>query len=297
MFIKDFLYNYIVPPGIVRLSHKLTKTKKETQKTISNIDDLFAKNKKFKNMHQGERCFILATGPSIKSQNLTILEKELTISVGSFFLHDEINKIKPSYHVLAPCHPPFDFNTLNKIFLGFKNSFKQTKEPHVFMGINNYEFSYKEFLAKNEELNPKSNSFVNFEGSKELNENNYNEDEIWDLSKTPFSLRTVIYLGIQLAVYMGCREIYLLGCDHDYISDTSRTTNHHFYADDKSYSDKEHLDSFSTENWFLEYYMRWKHYRLMKEYCIKKGIKIYNSTDGGLLDVFKRKSLEKILEL
>ena len=41
------------------------------------ISRLCKKNSKFKDIHNGERCFILATGPSIKTQNLRPLKNEL----------------------------------------------------------------------------------------------------------------------------------------------------------------------------------------------------------------------------
>ena len=42
----------------------------------------------------------------------------------------------------------------------------------------------------------------------------------------------------------------------------------------------------------------WQSYRLIKEYLSKSksGIKIYNATKGGLLDVFERVEYESVLD-
>jgi hypothetical protein len=94
---------------------------------------------------------------------------------------------------------------------------------------------------------------------------------------------------------MGCAEIILLGCDHDYLSDLSRANNHFYKESDGNAADKDHLKEFTTERWFLEYHERWRDYRLMNSYCSLKGVKILNATDGGMLDVFPRVSLESVL--
>ena len=41
----------------------------------------------------------------------------------------------------------------------------------------------------------------------------------------------------------------------------------------------------------------WKSYRWLKKVAEKKGIKIFNATDGGYLDVFERIQFEQIPEL
>ena len=285
---KKFLSKWIIPQGFVELIRS---------RNISKFDNFqlpeAEKNIALKDIHTGKRCFILATGPSVKDQDLAWLNNELTISVGSFFLHEDIKKINPKYHIFAPAHAPFGDEAIKIIFEGFKKAFDTNNEPEVIMGVSGYKHSYLNFLKASPALLPSTSYYVNFDHAEQLDEHNYLSESIWDLTKKPFSIRTVVYLAIQFAVYAGCKEVYLLGCDHDYLKDTSRTTNH-FYNDSKSYSDKAHLESFSTEKWFEEYYMRWKQYRLIKSYCELKDIKVYNATKGGMLDVFERVDLDSL---
>jgi len=285
---KKFLSKWIIPQGFVELIRSRNNSKFDNFKLPET-----EKNIELKNTHTGKRCFILATGPSVKNQDLAWLNDELTISVGSFFLHEDIKKINPKYHIFAPAHSPFEDDAIKIIFEGFKKAFEEVTEPEVIMGVSSYKYSYFNFLKANSNLLPIKPYYVNFDCAEQLDEQNYLSENIWDLTKKPFAIRTVVYLAIQFAVYAGCTEIYLLGCDHDYLQDTARTTNH-FYNDSKSYSDKAHLESFSTEKWFEEYYMRWKQYRLIKTYCESKSIKVYNATKGGMLDVFERVDLDSL---
>jgi len=63
--IKNIIKDYLVPPGYLKLIRK-----KEAVNMEAKFDNkLFEDNLKFKNLHQGERCFILASA----SLNLPLL--------------------------------------------------------------------------------------------------------------------------------------------------------------------------------------------------------------------------------
>lgn len=291
----ESLAYWAIPQGIQHLSAEfiqLLQSKGENLSTTSDIAHLVQRNSELKDRHKGERCFILATGPSVKNQDLTVLQGELCIAVSHFFLHKDIRTIAPRYHVLAPYHPPFTFKEIKKVFDGF-NEFYSDDMIYLF-GHNPYEFSVFKFLQNNPAYARKNAYFVNYTRCCQLDDNNYMNPEVWDIAKDPFQIRTVIYTAIQAAIYMGCKEIYLVGCDHDYLSDMKRVTNHHFYREEAGVSDAEHLSAFTSERWFGEYYFRWKQYRLIREYVEGCGCKIVNATKGGMLDVFPRIALEEL---
>jgi Protein of unknown function DUF115 len=283
---------WTLPPGVQELI-RITRNGANNSSHSLAEKLLLERNRELRDRHKGERCFILATGPSIREENLTGLKDELCIGVSQFFLHPDIQIINPKYHVLAPNHPPFNFNDLSKIFEGLSKSYSQNM--NYFFSHTNYEYSIYNFLQKFPQYQNKNIYYINYANSQQLNEKNYQNESLWDISKSPFVLRTVIYTAIQVALYMGCQKIYLLGCDHDYLQDMNRVTNHHFYKEEDGISDVEHLSSFTTEKWFGEYYFRWQQYRLMREYAQTKGCKIFNATQGGMLDVFPRVQLKDIL--
>jgi hypothetical protein len=284
---------WTVPQGIDHLLRIILREGINLQRKRKKISNFIKSNVILRNKHKGERCFILATGPSIREQDLSVLNGELCIAVSHFFLHKDIKLISPRYHVLAPYHPPFNFNDLEVVFSGFNE--KYTEEVNYIFGYRPYDFSIYNFINNFPNYSPKKYFYVNYTNSQPLNEENYMLSSSWDISRNPFQVRTVIYTAIQLAAYMGCKKIFLVGCDHDYLLDTKRVVNHHFYKEEEGVSDVKHLSSFTTERWFEEYYFRWKQYRLMQEYLRSKDCEIYNATHGGMLDVFPRITLSEVI--
>ena len=89
---------------------------------------------------------------------------------------------------------------------------------------------------------------------------------------------------------MGFKEIYLLGVDHSYSTELDENGNllknenvrDHFSDNDKIENVPQTFKSALA-------------YKAAKEYAEKHGIKIYNATRGGKLEVFERKTLEEVL--
>ena len=285
-FVKE-----LIPPVLLKIKHRLLN-KSQINKPL--FENLTKRNIKFKNIHKGERVFILATGPSIQTQDLKPLKNENCIAVSHFHLHEDIQIINPKYHVLAPQHPPFNFNDSSKYFFDFKKAYAKS-DTHIFLGINDFKYSYLELLKAKPELVVPNIHYIDYSTNYQLDEQNLYNADIWDITKVLFGMRTVVYGAIQIAYYMGFSEIYLLGCDHDYLFDLARTKNQRFYKDEIGISDNDHLKQISLEAGFLDYYLRWKQYRLMKEFFNNKNIKIYNATNGGILDVFQRIDLSELV--
>ncbi|MDP3445863.1 MAG: hypothetical protein Q8T08_23635, partial [Ignavibacteria bacterium] len=124
--VKNFIQRYIVPQGILDIRRNYIRK--------TNITKLrFPENLKLKNLEINQkRCFILATGPSIKKMDLSPLKGELCVSVSNFFVHHQFDDLKPAYHVLAPSHPPITSSDY-KSFL--EDAFNHMKHPiSIFMG-------------------------------------------------------------------------------------------------------------------------------------------------------------------
>lgn len=250
-------------------------------------------NRKFKGIHAGKRAFILATGPSIRTQDLRGLEGEICFGVGQFYLHDDIARIRPRYHVESPLHEPFGPEDVARFFEGYRAGY--SKETTFFFGHRPYRGSFHAYLRAHPEQRPEHCHWLDYRHYTEFNEHTYDHPSRWDICGNPFQPRTVVYSAIQVAHYMGCSEIYLLGCDHDYLADTKRVQNHHFYKEEKGISDVKLLSTFDSERWFGEYHDRWRDYRLIRDYLAPRGCRVYNSTQGGMLDVFPRVPLEMVL--
>ncbi len=73
-------------------------------------DSLLKRNARFHNLHRGERCFILGSGPSIKEQALEKLNGKIVMTQNHFHAHEQIRTINPAYHVVVPKYQPQEFD-------------------------------------------------------------------------------------------------------------------------------------------------------------------------------------------
>ncbi len=93
---------------------------------------------------------------------------------------------------------------------------------------------------------------------------------------------SITYSMIQIAVYMGFKEIYLLGCDCSY----TKGENNHFV-------ESGHID----KNDYLNYEKKTSAYKSAREYMDTHDVEIINCTRGGMLEVFPRMQLEQVLDI
>ena len=107
-----------------------------------------------------------------------------------------------------------------------------------------------------------------------------------DISRKLYSGYTVTYICLQFAVYMGFNEIYLLGVDFSYSKDMTSNGNH--------FISNYHADGDGVAGFYYEECLA--SYKKARQYAESKGIKIFNATRGGKLEVFPRKSLEMALK-
>ena len=121
-----------------------------------------------------------------------------------------------------------------------------------------------------------------------------------NISKTIMKIPTVLTQCLIVAMYMGFKEIYLLGFDLDQICHTKDRTFGRFYGKSKitetefEKNENERLDIETTEGWYTWWLMN-KQFFLLKHFADQNNIKIVNGTQGGILSYFKREPIEKII--
>ncbi|MFI5153329.1 MAG: hypothetical protein ACHQET_08360 [Chitinophagales bacterium] len=230
---------------------------------------------------ESRRCFILATGPSIKSMDLSGLENEFCISVSNFFVHPLFNKIRPSYHIFAGIHPPITNMQVGNWWEDAANAMEGNARTKVFIN------------ARDKKIQDEFSAFRNRPVHYYLEGGRYPVN----FTKQLPEIQTVVHIAIYLATYLGIKEIYLLGCDHSWILHFGKSS--HFYHESQhaltrnNYSEWSEIKDIGEE--FRSYAVLWDIYRQIRTQALNKGVKIFNATPSSLLDIFPRRDLNEIL--
>lgn len=212
---------------------------------------------RYKNRYNGRRCFIVATGPSLKISDLDILyeNKEYTISMNKIFYSFSDTLWRPDFYVVED-KLLLEQNKEEIESLALENMFVADNcQPIRNQGVQRFHTANKDYCSKVQK-------FSN------------------DVSRVAYQGGTVTYTCIQFAVYMGFQEIYLIGTDFSYGEMGSK--GNHFYKEE------------DEKNNPFNYEVCLHAYQTAKKYADEHGIKIFNATRGGELEVFDRVKLDDV---
>lgn len=221
-----------------------------------------------KNKHKGERVFIIATGPSLRIEDVEMLKDEHTIGVNSIFrIFDKIDW-RPDYYCSLDC---------------------QVMEQYMKDGVLNLETVAKEKCFMNSILKNlcHSSKSVFIRGCYL---NHYYHYGSLTFKYSPnlecgmYDFYSVTHSAIMLAIYMGFKDIYLLGVDNNYVG--SKT---HFIESD---TDEKHNYDFAV----LTQNSMDAGYKEILKIANEAGVKVFNATRGGRLEVFPRVELENVMK-
>ncbi len=229
--------------------------------------------KKYKNLHKGERCFILATGPSLTKEDAEALKNEYTFGVNSIYKMFEETDWRPTYYVMCDCkvykntialQPDFAFDDL-----GVKQNFISDSIEEV--GLNPCNMSKMSIFPI---------CYLEHLQTALYNKLKYSSNLVDGL----YNMLTVTNTSISIAQYMGFNEIYLLGVDFNY---TVKMEKQHFDGSHNVLIDDTHICQSTIFNTA-------RAYRLVKLKTEKSGVKVYNATRGGKLDIFERVDFDSL---
>lgn len=221
-----------------------------------------------KDIHKNDRCFIIGTGPSLNKTPLNLIKNEILFGVNTLYNGFKKWDICPQYYAVGD---PLTFDIHHKKILAL--------DATLFIGdggLDEYlkHTEYYSRLCKNPPL------LIPNLGWMWSNENDFSKD----LTKGAFNGDTILIdICLQSCFYMGFSEVYLIGMDLDY------SKEHHFDGTiEKPLTPfPSHLGDFSFILKSLE---------VCKRVYEESNRIIYNSTVGGKLELFIRKSLEDIIK-
>jgi hypothetical protein len=226
----------------------------------------FAKIKTYQNKHVGQRCFVVCTGPSVTYEDLELLKGEITFSMNGIVKAFHKTDWRPTYYAIQDCSV---YEECQEFILNEKilTSFISDRIVQLKYKVPAHSILYPCSEYKHRTLASEVKLSVKFSGNA---------------AALIYAGYTVTYSVLQIATYMGFKEIFLLGCDCYFSPDP---TKRHFV-------ETQHRDPHAETAADRMLYA----YRVAKQYADKHHIRICNATRGGHLDVFDRVSLEDILK-
>ena len=269
---------------------------KKFKKKSPELAILVQNNSQFKNIHKGQRCFVVGNGPSLKEQDLSLLQDEYVFTCNQIMRNPSFPKMKSNYHFFAD--PSFfqlkkDNSSDMEVYHLMQKINTDNNRPKVFFAVEGYDFSKEFKLNKYLDLNF-------FSHRLELTEK---FDLEFDFSRFVPNLHSVVMYEIIMAIYMGFSEIYLLGCDCTSIITAVNMILHEGEGAEYGYkmteNEKERLKK-RNSNILMEDELRsfsevFRAYRIFYEYTKKRGVKLVNCTEGGLLDCIPREKYEDVI--
>lgn len=220
-----------------------------------------------KGRHRGDRCFVIGNGPSLTKEDVEKLQGEITFACNKIFTLGE-NCVPTYYFMHDPVLLPENFAEAKK--LQTTKFWGMHKNTERFLRKADVREDYVYYIRKNSL-------------KKEIAVSE-------DVSRYVTSSGSVAYAMLQFAFYMGFEEIYLLGFDHNFSKIevngkeiVNENVTDHFASYNDVVTGAVNVDKLTRG--FME----------AKQYADTHGVRIFNATRGGKLDVFERVDLDEIL--
>lgn len=249
------------------------KYKRDHEKYLISPDHFYLQT--LKGIHEGKRCFIIGNGPSLRVEDLDKLKGEYTFAANRIFTIFNQTEWRPTYY----------FSIDDRILKDFQNEFLNYNLGHMFLSQK-----FCSIQAPSNVLTRIYYGFLTFDIDSDL----YKRDSMYmseDVSDHFCVGETVTFACIQLAIYMGFRELYLVGVDHNYSRVLEASGKVRVDPNVQDYFDNKRYDNAYPGNLNAAQYA----YTVAREYCDTHNIRILNATRGGKLEVFERMNFDELM--
>ena len=218
-----------------------------------------------KNRFEGRRCFIIGNGPSLKISDLEKLKHEITFAANKIYLAFDQTSWRPSYYVVTDRLVAIqNYKEINRLS-GFPKLISN-------WALEKWHTPFKDAI------------YFRYQGYNTYPGPPGFADNVID---KVFAGRTVVYACMQLASYMGIKEMYLLGVDFNFTEPknledgvlSSEGEINHFHPNYRKIGEKWQAPKLDYQE---------KAFRVANDVITMTGGNIYNATRGGKLEVFPR---------
>jgi len=225
---------------------------------------------KFRDIHRGESCFIIGNGPSLNKMDLSLLKGRHTFGLNKIHLLLERCDLDLSYHVAVnalvieqsirniealDCPSFLSFGAARTLTRGF---------DHIHMLATNGYFQAP-YTFHTDPLHPICEGY------------------------------TVTFVALQLAFFMGFKNVFLIGVDHNFKAAGNPNEEQHLAGQDANHFDPRY---FSNMNWHLpDLEASELSYNLARFFYHRDGRQVLDATVGGKLQVFPKIAYEDAIRM
>lgn len=230
--------------------------------------------RQFKDLHKGQRCFIVGNGPSLNQTDLSKLKDEITFGVNGIFLLSEETGFVPTYYAVCDSfvieENADQINSLSVQHKFFPSQFRKFIDPKKRENVSFFMLNrgYNEVTSPNHAI-PRFSA---------------------DCSERIYDGQTVTYVNLQLAYYMGFSEVYLIGVDFSYVIPESAIVDGCNITSTEDDPNHFHKDYFGKGRSWHDPVL----HRVVRNYQFADlvfkwdGRQVFNATKGGKLEAFER---------
>lgn len=259
---------------LLRWIHRRIRTALEYHR----VQGLLAPNRELRDRHrETDRCFIIANGPSLKAQDLLPLAWETTLVMNAFHLHPDYSRIDPAYHLVVD---PDAFEDTSQTIDWLRDLERQGARTTFLFPADAAPLLERTGLFRRRSVRYLLLSEIGCERPRIRA----------DLTRPISGVQCVTLACLLVAAYVGFRNVYLLGCDHDWLATPAKLS--HFYEQDPTAFPEVR---YSYEELMESQLMLWRSYRHVRDFALARGVRIFNATKGGFLDVFPRVEYESLI--
>ncbi len=218
-----------------------------------------------KDRYKGQRCFVVATGPSLTMEDLDRIRGEISFSMNSCLLALDQTAWRPDFYLIQDRHV---YRKLAPLLEGEPGA----RLPTVWVGSS---------IAERRTLPPRFQSYpLHLLDHRMYHRQGYGtfrfSEDCYGCICDGYS---VVFSALQMACYMGFREICLLGCDCSYSGPRSHFRPYGYRDPQADRMGDKLLAGHAAFRQFAE----------------ARGVRVLNCTRGGALEVYPRVLLETIV--
>lgn len=221
---------------------------------------------------QGRRCFVIGNGPSLSQTDLTRLAGEVTIGCNNLFLMFDRMGFLPTFYTVEDTLVAEDRGIEISRISGTTKVFPLDLARWLKKDDNTV---YVRFLR-------------DYPGFPRFSDR---------LDMVAYWGGTVTLFNLQLAYYVGCRQVYLVGIDHNYTLPPAVDREKDSVIVSNG-ADVNHFDPSYFGQGYRYHNPKVERmemgYMAARDFAASHGMSIFNATIGGRLEVFPRVDYEKI---